>query len=229
MRFVTFAMSFCCLIPLTAAEPAKDGPIRVACVGDSITFGSGIDDRDKNSYPAVLDRLLGEGYEVRNFGVGGATLQKNGDKPYWSLDAFKDVSAFNPQIVVVKLGTNDTKPQNWHGVDPYRIDLLALLNHFKALPEKPQVFLCTPVPVHKDAFGIREEVVGGEVVPTVKQTAEKTETPLIDLYTALQDAGDDFPDGVHPNASGARKIAETVAKSIKQHSGERKSNEASGR
>ncbi|MGC1276542.1 MAG: GDSL-type esterase/lipase family protein [Planctomycetaceae bacterium] len=229
MRAAAFALPFCIMIPLAAAEPAKDGPVRVACVGDSITFGSGIDDRDENSYPAVLDRLLGDGYEVRNFGVGGATLQKTGDKPYWTLDAFKDVSAFNPQIVVVKLGTNDTKPQNWHGVDSYRIDLLALLNHFKSLPEEPQVFICTPVPVHKDAFGIREEVVRGEVVPTVKQTAEKTKTPLIDLYTALSDSGDDFPDGVHPNAAGARKIAETVAKSIRRHADSRKSNEASER
>ncbi|HEX6984910.1 MAG TPA: GDSL-type esterase/lipase family protein, partial [Planctomycetaceae bacterium] len=83
--------------PLVAADPAdQDGPIRVACVGDSITFGSGVEERERNSYPAVLGRLLGERYEVRNFGVSGATLQKRGDKPYWTLDAFKDVSAFNP-------------------------------------------------------------------------------------------------------------------------------------
>ncbi|MDQ3332921.1 MAG: GDSL-type esterase/lipase family protein, partial [Planctomycetota bacterium] len=96
---------------LFAADPPgdksseKEGVTRVACVGDSITFGSGVADREKNSYPAVLDTLLGESYDVRNFGVSGATLQKRGDKPYWTLDEFKDVSAFKPHVVVIKRGT----------------------------------------------------------------------------------------------------------------------------
>lgn len=204
--------------PLSAAEPSdQEGPIRVACVGDSITFGSGVDDRDKNSYPAQLDRLLGDKYVVRNFGVSGATLQKRGDKPYWSLEAFKDVSAFQPDIVVIKLGTNDSKPQNWHGTKPFQIDLLAMIRHFRELPDGPQVLVCTPVPVHKDAFGIREEIVRDEIVPTVKEAAESKDVPVIDLYETLEEAGDDFPDGVHPNAHGAKLIAEAVAKAIKEH------------
>lgn len=207
---------------IIAADPPKDEPAakngvtRVACVGDSITYGSGIADREKNSYPAVLGELLGKTYEVRNFGVGGATAQKRGDKPYWTLDAFKDVSEFNPHIVIVKLGTNDTKPQNWHDAKFFEVDLQALVNHFSELPEKPQVFVCTPVPVHKDAFGIREEVVRDEVVPTVKEIAKRMEAPLIDLYAALKDDGAMFPDGVHPNAAGAKKIAENVAAAIKK-------------
>jgi len=199
-----------------AAEPAADGPVRVACVGDSITYGSGVEDREKHSYPAVLGRLLGKEYEVRNFGVGGATLQKQGDKPYWTLDAFKDVAAFNPQIVIVKLGTNDSKPQNWHGAEAYTIDLLALLKHFRELPAKPRLYVCTPVPVYRDNFKIRETVVRDEIVPAVKEVAATTETPLIDLYAALGDAEDAFPDGVHPNAAGAKRIAEAVAAAVRK-------------
>ena len=108
------AICFAVLLSTTtafSAESGADGPIRVACVGDSITYGSGVENREQNAYPAVLGRLLGERYEVRNFGVGGATLQKRGDKPYWSLDAYKDVTLFKPHIVVIKLGTNDSKPQ----------------------------------------------------------------------------------------------------------------------
>jgi lysophospholipase L1-like esterase len=207
---------------VVAADPPKtdvknkDDVTRVACVGDSITFGSGIADRDRDSYPAVLGKLLGDSYDVRNFGVSGATLQKRGDKPYWTLDAFKDVSAFNPHIVIIKLGTNDTKPQNWHDVKDFQIDLQAMVNSFSELPEKPQIFLCTPVPVHKDAFGIREEVVRDEVVPTVKEVANRMEVPMIDLYAALKDDSVMFPDGVHPNAAGAKRIAETVAAAIKK-------------
>lgn len=224
MRSSTFIALLAGLIshPILAADPPRDGSAtndgvtRVACVGDSITFGSGIDEREKNSYPAVLDGLLGDKFEVRNFGVGGATLQKRGDKPYWTQDTSKDVAAFNPHIVVIKLGTNDTKPQNWHGAKMFEVDLQAMVNHFTALPEKPQVFLCTPVPVHKDNFGIREDVVRDEVVPTVKEVAMRMEAPVIDLYAALKDDAAQFPDGVHPNAAGAKKIAETVAAAIKK-------------
>jgi lysophospholipase L1-like esterase len=209
-------VAICCLLSLwLSSSLVAAEPTRVACVGDSITFGSGVENREKNNYPAVLGRLLGEGYEVRNFGVGGATLQKNGDKPYWSLDAFKEAVAFEPQIVVIKLGTNDSKPQNWHGAEQYEIDLQSLVTHFRELRSKPKVYLCTPVPVHKDAFGIRESVVAGEVVPAVKKVAERTKTPVIDLYAALKNSGKDFPDGVHPNAAGAKRIAETVATAIR--------------
>lgn len=201
---------------LSAAEPAENGPVRVACVGDSITFGSGVEDREKNAYPAVLGRLLGDGFEVRNFGVSGATAQNRGDKPYSSLDAYKDVAAFDPQVVVLKLGTNDSKPRNWHGAEWYETDLQALVTHFQEMPQKPKVFLCTPAPVHKDAFGIREIVVRDEIVPAVRKVAERTEVPVVDLYAALKDSADAFPDGVHPNAAGAKIIAETVAEAIRK-------------
>jgi len=223
MRFSLLAALIAGLIstPLLAADPpdpsANDkGVTRVACVGDSITFGSGIDEREKNSYPAVLDGLLGDSYEVRNFGVSGATLQKRGDKPYWTEDAHNDVAAFNPHIVVIKLGTNDSKPQNWHGAKVFEVDLQALVTHFAKLPEEPQVFVCTPVPVHKDNFGIREEVVRDQIVPTVKEVAKRMEVPVIDLYSALKDDATNFPDGVHPNSVGAKKIAEAVAAAIRK-------------
>lgn len=202
--------------PVAADDPGEDRDrVRVACVGDSITFGSGVEDREKNAYPSVLGRLLGDGYSVRNFGVSGATAQKRGDKPYWTLDAFNDVAEFDPDIVVIKLGTNDSKPHNWHGKEFYETDLQALVEHFRELPQKPQVFLCTPAPVYKDAFTIRQAVVRDEVVPAVQAVAERTETPVIDLYRALWEKTD-FPDGVHPNASGAAKIAEAVAKTLRE-------------
>lgn len=226
MRHLTCLLTFPVLLTtLSAAEP-DDGPVRVACVGDSITYGSGIDDRQQ-TYPAVLGRLLGDGYDVRNFGVSGATLQKKGDKPYWTLDAFRDVAAFNPHIVIVKLGTNDSKPHNWHGVNPYKIDLLALLNHFRSLPARPQIFVCTPAPVFKDVFQIREQVVHDEIVPAVKSIAKTSETPVIDLHASLHEAGNLFPDGVHPNSEGAKQIAETVAGVVRKHAESRQTVPAS--
>src|ERR1044072_7428681 len=109
-----------CLVGCATHPPGK---IRVACVGDSITWGSGVEGRESNSYPAVLQRLLGEKYEVSNFGVSGATMLKRGDKPYWEMSAFTDALAFKPNVVVIKLGTNDSKPQNRTNITEFAGDL----------------------------------------------------------------------------------------------------------
>jgi len=62
---------------------AYSTPVKIACVGDSITEGSGLTSPATQSYPARLQRLLGTNYNVRNFGVSGRTLLKQGDFPYW--------------------------------------------------------------------------------------------------------------------------------------------------
>ncbi len=72
--------------------------IKVACVGDSITFGFTIENRDQNSYPAQLGRLLGKNWEVKNFGVIGATLLKKGDMPYWKQKAWAYLPAGSTSI-----------------------------------------------------------------------------------------------------------------------------------
>lgn len=88
--------------------------VRVACVGNSITYGAGIAAREQNSYPAQLQYYLGEDYEVRNFGVSGCTSLQQGDYPYVQTGAYAQSLEFRPDIILIKLGTNDSKPQNWH-------------------------------------------------------------------------------------------------------------------
>jgi lysophospholipase L1-like esterase len=189
--------------------------IRVACVGDSITYGSQVEERESNAYPAVLQNLLGEKFKVKNFGVSGMTLLKKGDKPYWKNPVFKAATDFKPNIVVIKLGTNDSKPQNRTNITEFADDLTALVDHFAALETKPKIYLCLPVPVYKTFLGINEESVSGEIIPAIKKVATEKKLPLIDLYKALSDQPLLFPDGVHPNAAGAKLIAETVHASIR--------------
>ncbi len=208
-------------LPLIASEACAQaasqaaGKIRVACIGDSITYGSGVAQREVNAYPAVLQTLLGDGYEVKNFGVSGATLLKGGDKPYWKQSAFKDATEFAPNIVIIKLGTNDTKPQNWSHKSEFSDDLRALVDHFAGLPAKPKIWLCVPAPVHKLNFGINEPALDEEI-PMIRQVAEEKKTGIIDIFAALKPHPEFFHDGIHPDAAGAKVMAETVNQAIKK-------------
>ena len=74
-----------------------------------------------------MHRLLGPGYEARNYGVSGRTLLKKGDFPYWNENAYRQSREWNPDIVVIQLGTNDSKPQNWrHSTNFYSLNRVAL-------------------------------------------------------------------------------------------------------
>ena len=186
------------------------GVIRVACVGDSITYGAGVKNRAKNNYPKVLGNLLGPGFETRNFGVSGATLLKRGDKAYWTQPEFVKVGAFKPNAVVIKLGTNDSKPQNWGFKENFADDLAAMIDYFRDLPSKPKIWLCLPVPVYEAKWGINEPVVYGEIIPIIRRVAREKRVPVIDLHETLSGKSELFPDRIHPNAAGAAIIAATV-------------------
>ena len=198
------------LLLVTAAVRAAD-EIKIACVGDSITYGAGVEDREKNSYPVVLGRLLGENYKSANFGVGGTTLLKKGNFPYWVQQAFKDADSFAPNIVVIMLGTNDTKPENMKFKDEFATDLAALVDHFAALPTKPKIFLCRPVPAYGVQWGINEQGLDEMVMPAIAQVAKDKGCTIIDMHAALSGKPELFPDKIHPNAAGAALMAKTVA------------------
>lgn len=212
------AVVVCMLIAsLAPAEPKpvdvgqyKD-TIKVACVGDSITFGAGVEDRAKNNYPVVLGGLLGDKWEVRNFGVSGATLLRNGDKPYHKEKAYAQAMEWKPDVVIIKLGTNDSKPQNWKHADQYAGDYKLLIDEFHKANEKVRAYACLPVPViGSGAFGIREEIVKGEIIPKVREVAKEKEVDVIDLYAVLEGKPEMIPDKVHPNAKGAALMAKAV-------------------
>jgi acyl-CoA thioesterase I len=187
-------------------------PVLVACVGDSITFGVGT--THGNAYPGQLSRMLGRKYLVANFGVSGATLLKHGDKPYQEQRAFKSVLTFQPDIVVIKLGTNDTKPQNWAHRDEFVADYEDLIHQFAALPSKPRIFICRPAFVPGEGnYGINEKGVLAEI-PLLDTVAAAEKVGVIDLHAALQPHPEMLPDRVHPNDQGAAVMARTVYQAL---------------
>lgn len=213
-----------CLGCLAADEAAKTGPIdvskfsapiRVACVGDSITYGVGVPQKQRNvvSYPAQLGEMLGEKWAVKNFGDSGTTMLNKGDRPYQKGKHFHPALDFNPDVVVIMLGTNDSKEQNWKFKDEFEADAKNLIDQFKALPSKPQIFLCDPIPVPKGFGGINDPDVKAEQ-PMIANVAKEEGVAVIDLYAPLADKPEDSSDGVHPKTEGASIMAKTVFEAL---------------
>ena len=197
-----------------AQETKSIAPVKVACIGNSITFGSTIKDRVNDSYPSVLGRLLGETYEVKNFGLSGRTMLRKGNRPYWNEQAFQEALAYNPDIVIIKLGTNDSKPVNWQFKDDFEKDYGDFVDAFKNLPSKPKIFICKPVPAFRINFDIRDSVIVNGIIPIIEKISKDKEAEIIDLYKPFTGKGNLLPDGIHPNEEGAALMAKEIYKAI---------------
>lgn len=195
--------------------PAKNA-IRVACVGNSITYGAGIKNRNRDSYPSVLGRMLGDGYHVKNFGISARTVMNKGDRPYMNEKIFKDALAFDPNIVVIKLGTNDSKSFNWKFKSGFTKDLQTMIDSFKALPSQPKIYLCYPSKAYTTGDGINDDIISKEIIPMIKKVAKKNNLPIIDLHAAMDGMPQLFPDHVHPNEAGAKVMAKAVYEGLRK-------------
>ena len=191
----------------------SDKVLRIACVGDSITEGYGLAVQSKTSYPVMLDSILGSKYSVLNSGRSATTLQKKGDFPYWICKEFSNVFVYKPNVIIIKLGTNDTKPQNWNA-DKYEEDYQAMIDTFKTISSKPRICLCLPVPVFKTKWGINDSTVLHGVIPIVERLAQKNKLTVIDLYHGLGNQGANFPDSIHPNERAAKFMAGIIADKV---------------
>ena len=127
---------------------AQQKKTKVACVGNSITYGSGVANREVNAYPVKLQGMLGEEYEVGNFGKPGATLLNKGHRPYTQQQEYKDALAFAGDIVVIHLGINDTDPRNWPNYqDEFIGDYRALIQSFREANPKARFLIARITPL----------------------------------------------------------------------------------
>lgn len=217
--FHSLALSTALSLSLLSGKPPgpidpsdyKD-PVKVACVGDSITAGSGAE--PGKSYPSQLQEILGEKWNVGNFGVGGRTLLKKGDFPYWNEKAYQEALKFEPDVVVIMLGTNDTKPQNWKHEAEFVDDYAELVNSFQGLASEPKIYVCRPCPVPGEGnFGINEKNLK-VWIERIDKLAEEMNLGVIDMHRALEKSPELLPDRVHPNTEGAGVMAKAAAKVI---------------
>ena len=214
VRAVAAALTFAISCEADETQPFDtsefDRPVRMACVGASVTAGAGLKDRGRDNLAAQLGRSLGPKWEVRNFGVGGSTMLSRADKPYAKEKAYADALAFVPDVVTICLGGNDVKPDNWQHRDEYVADYLAMIEAFQALPTHPRVYVCYPAPAFPERWGISDERMKMELVPLIDQVAAEKALTIVDLRTPLLGKGGYFPDLIHPDRRGATIMAETV-------------------
>jgi len=201
----------------TNDTPSSSSPthaLRVACVGDSITEGYTLSNMAIESYPSQLSMLVANDVEVRNFGIRGATVLKKSNYPYWDTRYYKQSKQFNPEIVVLMFGTNDIKNINWNNKKNFIPDYSALINSYKKLNTKPTIYICLPPPSYTNVQGITNKRMIQELIPNIKQVAQRNEVGIIDIHTLLTNKEALFSDKIHPNAEGARQIAEAVYRAI---------------
>lgn len=194
---------------------------RIACVGDSITYGATIRDKSHDSYPAQLGTILGRKYSVKNFGASGYTLQESCDRPYTSHKRYRKSLDFKPDVVLIMLGTNDTKPYNWISTEAFQDDYRQLILSYQELPSRPDVILMTPASVFPENFNPAKPYkiragVAGEAAKAVRELAKELGLSFIDIHEVTASHPEFFlQDGVHPNELGAKAIARTVYEALK--------------
>ena len=210
-----YLLSFLLLLTTLSATARK--VVRVACVGNSITYGTGIANREQDAYPSQLQRMLGKDYLVGNFGKPGATLLRHGHRPYFQQTEFREALQFKGDIAVIHLGINDTDPRNWCNFrDEFVGDYVALMDSLRQANPKVRIILSRLTPIRYDhpRFDSGTELWRREISETIDRIAASQGVELIDFYQPLIAHPDWLSDGIHPDSRGAKALAETVYKGI---------------
>ena len=195
------------LLIMAETEIEQTQPIRVACVGDSITRGT--------EYTLYLWDLLGSDYIIGDFGVGGATATLNSESSYMNETALELAKQFQPDMVVIMLGTNDADSAFNDFEEEFISGYIELIVVFQSLPSEPIIWIVQPPPIFNSSSTLNNEVLVDRVIPNICKIANQTGSQLIDAYTPLINHPEYFIDGIHPKVSGAKIIANTVYSEIK--------------
>ena len=207
-----------CFLLLFAGVCRAGERVRVACVGNSVTYGYGLRDRDHDAYPVRLQEMLDSKYgagqfEVGNFGRSGATLLYKGHRPYIRQPEFRQALDFRPDWVVIHLGLNDTDPRDWPDwKEEFIPDYRALIDSFLVVNPKARILICkmTPIFDRHARFQSGTRDWHAQIQEAIEKVAWGANVQLIDLYTPLHSRPDLFPDALHPDPEGAQILARTV-------------------
>lgn len=226
--FCFLLSALCCMAPASRAvspaassdAPAESeavGAVRVVCVGDSITFGVGASPATR--WSTRLQEALGKDYVVYNLGVRGTTLQRTGDQPYADREQFSKALQIQGDIILLALGTNDSKPQNWKGSEPFERQYEEMIRTLRQSNPEAEIFCLLPIPAFPGNYGISNAVICEQIVPSIRKVAQRNKCRVIDLYRAMEGKRELVPDKVHPNGEGHALMAKCIHASLKKARG----------
>lgn len=186
---------------------------RVVCVGNSITAGYTLSDASTQAWPAQLGKMLGSSYSVLNCGVSGTTMLKKTNSPYWNTGSFTNAKNFNPDIVIISLGTNDAHPSNWIYKNDFYNDYSAMIDEFRQNGRNPKIYVCFPATNFGDTAQMNN--TQNEVIPLISQISLAKNAGIIDYNTPTRNQRNTlYNDNLHPNAAGALVLANTAFNAI---------------
>jgi acyl-CoA thioesterase I len=188
----------------------QTGCIKVACVGDSLTQSS--------EYPYDLWSLIGnQSYDLRNFGAGSTTVLRSSETPYMNTSVYHEALDFQPNIVIIMVGTNDAQPSLHRFNQSFTADYVALINSFIELKSKPEVWVVLPPPIISNQSGaIDSAYFGNQIIPRIAEAANMAGVPVVDVYSVFVGHPEYYKDGLHVNSAGAGVIADTVYQTVFQ-------------
>ncbi|MFT3751562.1 MAG: SGNH/GDSL hydrolase family protein [Paludibacter sp.] len=188
--------------------------IKVGCVGDSNTYGAEATDRTRYAWPVQIRSMLGSKYETRNFGVNGALMMSDKTDAWKNKTAYSDNKAYDPDKIVIALGTNDSKDGYWNAAT-FKNSYINLINEFKGYSAAPEIYMAIPIKAYSSTWAINDQTIREQVIPTMKEISKEMGLPLIDLYAVTNNIASLMAaDGIHPKDEGlgimARKIADIM-------------------
>ena len=204
-------------LTLSVVLYAQQHRIKVACIGNSITYGYGLPDRVTQSYPVQLQKMLGESYQVENFGKSGATLLNKGHRPYMQQDEYHRAIDLAGDIVVIHLGINDTDPRDWPDYRDFFVkDYIALIDSFRVANPEARIMIArlTPIADRHPRFLSGTRDWHGEIQLAIENVARYAGVQLIDFHKPLYPYPFMLTDAVHPDPEGAFVLAQTVYSAI---------------
>ena len=209
----------CFLLPagIHSRTASQGSPIKVACIGNSITYGMGTDNPATDSYPSQLQKMLGDGYTVGNFGKSGATLLNRGHRPYMQQEEFRKAMDFGGDIAVIHLGINDTDPRDWPNYRDFFVsDYLALIDSCRAANPKVRILVCrlTPIFNRHPRFESSTRDWEDQIQLAVENVARTAGAQLVDLHETLYAYPGLLPDALHPDKEGLNRLARTICSAI---------------
>lgn len=194
------------------SQPASSVPARISCIGDSITFGFGLEHREQECWVSLLPALLADECQTANYGLSGGCVLSDGLMPWLESPQAQEFWAAEEDLAIVMLGTNDVASTVWNA-GRFESEYSDLVARIQQKPGNPRVIIMLPPRVFISSA--LDEMLVEEVIPAIRRVQEQTGAGLIDLYTLTMDHHEWFDDGIHPNAAGNEAIAACIADALR--------------